>query len=113
MGLEKNEEYGVVVPILTKDEKNLPQFLLTDGNLTFTDGSYAGIYPDLPEIDLKPLVFSDDVEGKDGADFVAVTRDRTDGSGRTILTLFALNGREFGTLSFFEERNRGRSEIRS
>lgn len=108
--LRIGEEYSVVlkyqaplkvyVPVLSKKKDGLPEFLLTHGNLTSDDERFAGFYPPGASSSLKPLLFSSEVHGKDGADIVIVTKDRPDGSGREIRRLFPLNGRELACYCF-------------
>lgn len=89
-------EHKTFIPVLTKSN-HLPEFLLTHGNITSADGSIAGFYPPSPAIFppvLLPLLFGKEVGSKNGADLVAVTRTRSDGSGRSVLRIFPLDGRE-------------------
>lgn len=90
------EDIKAYVPILTYAPIRLPEFKLTNGNLTTADEDATAFYGPVPLIfppKLLSLRFGENVNRAAAAEFVAVTE--TDASGEDILSLFALNGREF------------------
>lgn len=98
--LKLEEKLGGYIPVISKKDSDLPEFLLTHGNFTSADKKVAAIYGPIPKIfppPLFPLLFTKSAAGKDGAEVVFVTKTRSDGSGREIRRLFFLNGRELMT----------------
>lgn len=98
--LQKDSKLNAYVPVISKKDDDLPEFLLKDGNLTSADEKVAAYYGPVPKIFppvLTPLLFSSDVAKKDGAEVVFVTKTRSDGSGREVRRLFFLNGRKLMT----------------
>lgn len=98
--LKLDKKIGAYIPVISKKDSDLPEFLLEEGNLTTADKSLGAIY--LPTtLPLPPpllkLVFSSSASSKDGAEVVFTTKTRSDGSGREIRRLFFLNGRELMT----------------
>lgn len=85
-----------VVPYITFAPIRLPEFRLTNGNLTTADRDRAAFYGPTTRIfppPLIPLRFGTGFDRFAAAEFLAVTK--TDSSGNDVLRLFALNGREY------------------
>ena len=111
--LKEDKERGVHVPVLSKKDDGLPEFLLERGNFTTADKSLAAVYGPVPPIYppvLLRLVFTDKAEGQNGAEVVFVTKTRSDGSGREVRRLFFLDGRELASRPFLKGKA-GRYEI--
>lgn len=101
------EKRGEHVLFISKKDDDLPEFNLKHGNFTTEDKKLAAVYGPVPRIypiPWLPLVFTDEAEGKPGAEVVFVTKTRSDGSGRDVLRLFFLNGRELASPAFSEEK---------
>ena len=95
--LKYDKQRKAYVPVISRTEVQLPEFLLTDGNLTSSDKSLAAYYSPVPLIYppvLGPLLFSKNAPPALAAEVIFVTKTRDDGSGREIRRIFLLNGRE-------------------
>ena len=107
--LKYDSDHKAYIPVISKKDKDLPEFDLKHGNLTALEGKVAAVYGPVPAIHppaLLPLIFVHESAGKPGAEVVLVTKTRSDGSGREVLRVFPLNGRKLGMLIFLPEARR-------